>query len=319
MKVKTKMTITETAKLLMQHDNYILLTHRRPDGDTLGSAAALCSALRRAGKNAWLMPNPGTTERLSAFVGKFFAAADMDVSGCTAVAVDVAAPDMLPAGFPEDVFLSVDHHPSNPHYAEHTLLQADKAACGQIILDLIEELCSSVTKEEADLLYIALSTDTGCFQFGNTDAAAFAAASRLAEYGADVAGLNVIFFRTISKARLTLEGFIYAELRSYMDNRINIAVITREMIDKAGATENDMDALAALPGRVEGNLIAATIKETSTGTSKVSLRCSGDYNVAEICARFGGGGHKLAAGCEIQAPPREAAEILRPIMEAAIS
>ena len=173
----------EFAAALRGRDAILILSHLRPDGDTLGSGAALCSALRRMGKTAYMFPNPETTARYLPYVAQFFAPADF-VPACV-VAVDIATPDLFPQGFSGAVDLCVDHHPSNLHYAGDTLLHAEKSACGEAVLELIELLTGSVTEQEANLLYIAVTTDTGCFQYANTNAATLRAAARLLELGAD--------------------------------------------------------------------------------------------------------------------------------------
>ena len=121
------------------------------------------------GKTAYLFPNPETTARYLPYVAQFFAPADF-VPACV-VAVDIATPDLFPQGFSGAVDLCVDHHPSNRLYAGDTLLHAEKSACGEAVLELIELLTGSVTEQEANLLYIAVTTDTGCFQYANTNAA----------------------------------------------------------------------------------------------------------------------------------------------------
>ena len=159
----------EFAAALRDRDAILILSHLRPDGDTLGSGAALCSALRRMGKTAYLFPNPETTARYLPYVAQFFAPADF-VPACV-VAVDIATPNLFPQGFSGAVDLCIDHHPSNALYAGDTLLHAEKSACGEAVLDVIELLTGSVTEQEANLLYIAVTTDTGCFQYANTNAA----------------------------------------------------------------------------------------------------------------------------------------------------
>lgn len=310
-----RISTSEAVKLLRDNDNFLILTHKRPDGDTLGSAAALASALRRSGKRAWLLRNGGATDKYMPFIQRFFTPRGFTYVNEYIVSVDVASLTMISDRVPQHIELAIDHHSSNTEFADNLLLDGSRSACGELILEVIEELCGSVTKEEADLLYIALSTDTGCFQYGNTNADSFAAASRLAKYGADIAGLNLLFFRTVSRSRLMLEGMIYSSLLSYKNNKINIAVVTQAMMDACGATENDMDDLASLPGKVEGTVVSALVKEKQDGTSKISLRSTGLVNVSDVCAMFGGGGHAMAAGCEMPDPPAKAAELLAGILE----
>lgn len=302
------MTAADFVLRLRENDNFLLLTHTRPDGDTLGSAAALCSALRRAGKTAYLYKNPEITENFFEFTDPYITE---KVSGnAYVISVDTASEGMLPVGFEGVVSLCVDHHGSNSLYAGETLLDADKSACGEIVADVVEELCGALTKEEAELLYIAVSTDTGCFCYGNTNGATLRCAAKLIDMGADNARLNKQFFRSFSFSRLSLEGMIFSSLRSYEDNKINIAVVTREMMEKSGATENDCDDLASLPGRVKGSVVSIVVRELEDGKSKASVRTNRTVDACAICAVFGGGGHPMAAGCTVQMGPLELADLL---------
>ena len=306
------MDIRHCAQLLREHDKYLLVTHRRPDGDTLGSAAGLCHALRRLGKTAHLYHNPDITENYMTYVGSYLAPAGYVYD--RVIALDTATNQMFAPGFEDTVWMALDHHGSHVPYAEHTLVWSHKASCGEIILALIEELHGMPNKEEAELLYIAVSTDTGCFRYGNTKADTHRAAAALLDAGADTAPIVKHLFRTKTRARLKLEGLIYSDIRSYRNNTINVAVVTIAMLAEAGATENDCDDLANLPCQVAGNRVAITVREMP-GFSKVSLRTDGSVDASAVCARFGGGGHKMASGCELRCSPEEAAETVRKAVE----
>ena len=309
------MTVNEAARWLSERDGFLLLTHARPDGDTLGSAAALCSALRRLGKRAALYPNPEITEKFVPFVSPYMAEGDFSFQH--AVSVDIASPNLFPRGFAGEVELAVDHHPSNSGFAENTLLDAGRAACGEIVLDMIRRLCGGITRGEAELLYIAVSTDTGCFQYANVTENTFLAAAELSRAGADTARLSRLCFRTCSRPRLALEGAVYSGLRTFHDGRIVAAVVTLEMIRRIGVTEDDMDDLAGLAGKLAGHQVSLTLRENENGSTRVSLRSTGAVNVSQIAQKFGGGGHAMAAGCTVDAPPEETlARLLPPIEEA---
>lgn len=301
------MTINETLQLLRANDDFHIITHLRPDGDTMGSAAALCYALRKIGKTAYLYDNPQFGDSY-AWVTEPYIAPKGFVPGFT-VFVDMADASLMPEGFKGEAGLCIDHHPSNSFYAKNTLLQSEKASCGEIVLSLVKGLCG-LDPAVADLLYVAVSTDTGCFVYGNTTGETLQAAAELCFAGARNAYLNKILFRTSSKARLALEAQILGSFRYYHEGRTVISLVTREMMDKSGATEKDTQDIAALPGRVEGAFTSATIKEIDEKQVKVSLRTNGIVDANRVCARFGGGGHKMASGCTINYPCAEAAELL---------
>ena len=307
------MTAQECSQLLLSKNNILIITHTNPDGDTLCSAAALCSALRRAGKRANLFRNSAVTTKYMPHVEKYFA--PKSFKSKYIVSVDVATEKMFAEGFDGAIDLCIDHHPTNSHYAKKELVCPDKAACGEIVLAVIKEMCGGITQEEADLLYIAVTTDTGCFQYLNTNAATFRAAAELLEYGADTGMVNVKFFRKASRARLKLEGMIYSTMGFYRDGKISVAIITKEMLRQAGAGEEDCDDLAGLAGRAEGASVNITIRERDNGSSKVSVRTGRDVSSSDICAVFGGGGHAMAAGCTIDCPPEKARDMLLAVID----
>lgn len=301
------MNVVECAQWLKEHDNILIITHTRPDGDTLGSAAALCSALRRCGKSAALYKNPEITDKYYKYVSAYIAD---DFEYSCAVATDVAEKHMICGGFSGDVQLCIDHHPSNSHYAENLLLNAGKASCGEIVLEVIKELCGDISPEEASLLYMAVSTDCGCFRYANVTSETFAAASELASCGARVQALNFDLFRQVSKARIVLEGLICSGLKFYSEGKIVVATVTEKMMQEAGATENDCDDIAGIPGRVEGCVLSLVIRELEPEKCKVSARSHPKFDCSALCARFGGGGHKMASGCVVKATPEETCEML---------
>ena len=174
----------------------------------------------------------------------------------------------------------------------------------------LKKLNGGLSKEEADLLYIALSTDTGCFCYANTTPDTLRAAAHLIECGAENATLNTLLFRSSSFARLKLEGLIFASMRSYRQHKINVAVVTLDMMEQAGAVENDCEDLASLPGRVSGNVVSITIRELAPGRSKASVRTNDQVDASAVCGRLGGGGHKMASGCTVDVGPEELADLL---------
>lgn len=307
------MNYKQCAKTLLGHENLLILTHRNPDGDTMASAAALCSALRRGGRTACLYHNPQVNDKLRPFVEEYFAPAGYKYK--YVVAVDIATEGLLPQGYEGMVNLCIDHHPTNSHYAGADLVRPEKSSCAEVVMELIQNINTEITKEEATLLYIGLSTDTGCFQYANTNAATMRAAAELLRLGADNAMVNLRFFRKVSRARLMLESMIYAGMDYYRDGRISVATVTLDMMEKAGATENDCDDLAGLAGRAEDAVVSITIKEQGDGNCKISVRSNPEVSSSDICAVFGGGGHAMAAGCTIMGTPQMAKELLLQVID----
>lgn len=302
-----QITTKEAASWLRENNDYLIITHIRPDGDTMGSGAALCYALNKIGKQAYLYPNPQFGDGQSWITEPYLA--PEGYTPAHFISVDMASESMYPTGFQGKIELCFDHHPSNSFFAEKTVLEPEKASCGEIILSVVKELCE-LDSTVADLLYTAVSTDTGCFVYGNTKADTHRAAAELCDAGAANTYLNKLLFRTSSAARLRLEGLVYNSLSFYHHGSTVIAIVTKEMERQAGVSEKDCNDLAALPGKVEGAATSILIRENGGGSCKVSVRTNGIINASDLCSRFGGGGHAMAAGCSINADCNEAARML---------
>ena len=309
----TEINYKECARLISGMDNILILSHRNPDGDTLGSGAALCSALRRMGKTACMYPNPQINAKFMPYTEEYLASENFRYEHV--IAVDVAVEGLFPMGFSGTAELCIDHHPTNSHYADKLLLKADRSSCGEIVLEVIKNLCGKPDENEATLLYIALTTDCGCFQYGNTSARSLSAGAELIRLGADNHRVSLEFFRKVSRARLMLEGLIYSGMKYYRNGKISIAIVTKEMMERCGAAEEDCEDLAGLAGRAEGSELSITIKETDSGGSKVSVRSGPAVSSSAICAVFGGGGHDMAAGCSLSCEPSRAAEMLLAVID----
>ena len=291
----------QAAQFFKEHDNYLILTHVRPDGDTVGCAAGLCRALRQAGKTAHILENPEATELFTPYFQGLTAPAGFQPE--TVVSVDISARSLFPENaqvYLERVDLAIDHHPSQEFFAKATCLDSGVAACGQIIYEIVRQF-AAVTPEIGEVLYMALSTDCGCFQYSNTNAAAHRTAAALMDSGFDPYPVNRKFFRTKTFKRLRLEGMIVQGMELRDEGETALVFLTRDMIDTVGASERDMDNISAFVGQIEGVKTGATLKETTGGQVKISLRTDpGDLNASAVCALLGGGGHAAAAGAVME-------------------
>ena len=284
------MTVKETAAFLRQHDNYLILTHKRPDGDTIGCAAALCEGLRALGRTAWICPHTEETHLFTPYLEGRLAPEGYVPE--TVVSVDIAARSLFTrAGEPwlaRGVDLAIDHHPSQAFFAAQTCLDAGRAACGELIYDILREL-GPITPAMAIPLYVAVSTDTGCFQYSNTTADTHRVAAALMDTGIDVFPLNKRHFRTKSWARLQVERLLTERMHRYEGGKIAVAPVSLSLMDEAGATEEDMEDIAAFLGQIEGVETSVTIRELAEGGCKLSVRTSGGLNATKVCALLGGG------------------------------
>ena len=305
------MTVKETAAFLRQHDNYLILTHKRPDGDTIGCAAALCTALREQGKTAWVLPNPETTAIFTPYLEGLLAPEGYQPQ--TVVSVDMAARGLFPENaqqYLERVDLAFDHHPSQEFFAQNTCLDAQRAACGELMFDVIRQW-GPVSQAVALPLYVAVSTDTGCFVYSNTSPATHAVAAALLATGIDFYPINRRHFRTRSFKRLQLESLLTAGMELLDEGQLAIVTLTLDMIAQVGAKEEDLDDISAFVGGVEGVHTGITIRELRPGVCKISLRTEpGELNASAVCGKLGGGGHAAAAGATVEGDPAYTRQVL---------
>ena len=300
------MTVKEVAAFLRAHDSYLILTHRRPDGDTLGCAAALCAMLRQMGKTAALLPNAEVTSLYADYVAPYWAAEDYRYE--TVVSVDLAALGLFPDNaerFKNRADLAIDHHPSYEGFGRESCVHPECAACGEILYELAVEL-GQLTPAVALPLYVAVSTDTGCFVYSNVTANTHRVAAALMETGIDYRAANKRHFRTKTKKRLALEAELLRTMEFYDEGRVVVVTLPLSLAERLSLTEADMDDVSALGGVVEGTDCSITMKETKDGAWKISVRTGARVNATKACAALGCGGcmaalrRTMAAGFRIE-------------------
>lgn len=301
------MTVQETASLLQSLDQVLILTHKRPDGDTIGCAAALCLGLRQLGKTAWVLPNEDAHGLFDPYFQGVLAPADFQPQ--VAVSVDVASQGMLPesaAPWKDNILLCIDHHGSNEGYAQHTLVDPAAAACGEIITKVLTQLGVTITAPIALLLYMAIATDTGCFVYSNTTPETHRIAANLMETGFDAQWVNKRHFRVKSLKRMQIESRLVRDMDLEQNGSLVFAYVTLDMIRELQATEEDLEDISSFIGLLEGVDNAVTVRQLKPEECKISLRTDGkSLNASLVCARFGGGGHPAAAGCTIHGTPAQ--------------
>ena len=181
-----------------------------------------------------------------------------------------------------------------------TCLDADAAACGEIVYDVIRALGASVTPEIAMALYVAVSTDTGCFVYTNTTARTHRIAAELMDCGIDVGAVNKALFRTKSAVRLAMEARMVADMELYDNGRVVVMSIPLSLCRELHATEADIEELSSLAALVQGTDCGITLRELKPGRVKISLRTGPRVDACAVCRVLGGGGHKAAAGATVE-------------------
>lgn len=297
-----RITKEEAAEMLLSMDNILILAHENPDGDAVGSACALCRGLMSLGKTAavWLCGVPKSDEYL--LEGLFF---NGEFSPGHIITVDTADRRIMGvdgSGFGRDVKigLAVDHHYSNVLYAEKTYLDDNAAAAGEVVYDLLRLMQVEITKEIAECIYIAVSTDTGCFRYSNTTAKTLRTAADMLDCSIDLAEINRIQFETKTKEYVELEKMAISTMQTHFDGKCAVIVLTNEMYKKSGALDSETQALSALPRQIEGVYVGITMKEKEEGFFRISVRTNAPADASEIASHLEGGGHKMAAGCSFK-------------------
>lgn len=310
-----KLTRNETAEFLLTHDHYAILSHRRPDGDTIGSTAALCRILRNLGKTAHILENREVTPRYQwLHEGLTKPAAEQ---GDTIVTVDVASPQMLPGEYEPylgGIALRIDHHGAATSFTEFELVEPEAGACGEIIYDLLMELWQDLDKETADALYVAVSTDTGCFRFSNTTDHSFLVAAACQRAGAEVFRLNQEIFETVRLTKLKMQSWIVENMKLFRNGAFALVAIPKAVEQAIGVTEDDMENISNFPRNIAGVCMAATLRETKDGGTKLSVRAVPEYDATAVTVKFGGGGHRGAAGASMAMSLAEAAKAVEEAM-----
>lgn len=298
------MTIQErlnhAAELLRAHDDFMLLTHIRPDGDTLGSAFALREALEQLGKRAFVA-NDGDITPKYAYLNGGSCKLERPFEPAYVVSVDVASTELLGATYRDlPVDLVLDHHRSGRISGrDESVVCEQYAAAGELIYELLELLNVRITEKIAQMLYTAIATDTGCFKFSNTTAHTHRVAASLLEPGYSMSEINQRLFMTKSRQRVEIEAEAYKTLRFYEDGAVASVYVTLEMKERFRADEDDIDELSSIPRSIEGVEVGIAIKQVGPEEYKISLRSNGKVDASKVCGVFGGGGHLRAAGCTL--------------------
>ncbi len=297
-------------EILKEQDNFLILTHKSPDGDTLGTGTALCIVLQNMGKNAKVV-NSEVIPKKYEFL--FENIKEQDFEPSYIVAVDVADTSLLGeklSVYADKVDLCIDHHGTNRAYAKELHLCADDGACALTLYRILVEMGAEITEPIANSLYTGISTDTGCFRYQNANSECYRAAADLIDLGADNAGVNTLMFETKSIEYFRLLTEVLSNMKFYFGGKVSVLTVTQEMFKRTGTTSECTDAITATSRQMEGVVVGITMKERENGTFKISLRTHEPVDASYVCSLLGGGGHVRAAGCDAKEDLKESLQIL---------
>lgn len=299
--------VAGAAAALQGADDILILTHRRPDGDTTGCAGALCRALRQIGKTAYILENPEITKRYAPLIVPCYP--PVEFRPRFVVTTDIAEEKLFPDNaepYKGKVDLAIDHHRSNQGFGAKNLIRPDAGACAEVLYDVIMALGASLTTDIAESVYVGVSTDTGCFKYSNTTPHTHAVAAACLTAGLDGGEINRALFETKSMPRFQMERIIFDTMAFFENGAIALALLWRADIDRTGADMDDLDSIASLTRQIEGVQIGITLTENTDGTVKASVRTTKEMDASAICRKCGGGGHLRAAGASFDCGMEEA-------------
>ncbi len=295
-KICVDFTLKDTAEFLKNKDNYIILTHASPDGDTLGAGYALYYALKQLGKTAEVVCPDLIPARYSYFLSE---TDHVTRENATIVAVDVADNRLLGSlqeEFGNDVDLDIDHHVSNTRFAKALLLDSDASATCEIMYELLLALDVTLNDTIAKALYTGVATDTGCFKYANVTSRTHNVAAALHSYDIDASEINRLMFDTKSKNVMRLERMVLDRAEYHFDEKCVLLTVTTSMQTKTGCSGPDMEGISIISRSIEGVMVGVTLKQSDTDSYKISMRTFDPLDASVICKALGGGGHKNAAG-----------------------
>jgi len=294
--------IAQIVEAIRSRQRFVISSHSRPDGDSIGSQLAMASALKTLGKDVVvinadqapppLMAFPGVSDiRIAPQVdGEFDAAIIMECGDLTRTGV---------SGLERFFVINIDHHPGNTGYGQINWFDASAAACGEMVFDLVGALGVKLSVEIATHIYLAILTDTGSFHYSSISPRTFDICREALEAGVDPVLVARNVYDSNNMGRLKLFGAVLSAMQLDETGRIAIVYLDHEMAREAGGTYEDTEGLINLPLTVKEIQAVVFFKQDKGDQYRVSLRSKGDIDIGVVAKEFGGGGHKNAAGCSV--------------------
>jgi bifunctional oligoribonuclease and PAP phosphatase NrnA len=301
--------IDRILEAIREHQSFCIVGHMRPDGDCIGSQLALGLALKNEGKRVTIWNEDSIPQKYKFLNtdGLYEKPKSGEKFDCV-IATDCASFERLgKAGAciaDRKLFINIDHHESNTRYADINWVAPREASCGELIFKLLKVAGWPITRPIADLLFTAVSTDTGSFQYPTTRPGTFHIGAELVTRGADLAGICHEVYQSYPVSRARLLRHVYSKFRLTDNDRIAWFWLKKKDLARAGSNSDDTEGLIDHIRAIEPVVVACVFEELTPELTRISLRSKSDkVNVSEICKQFGGGGHPAAAGARIPGTP----------------
>jgi phosphoesterase RecJ-like protein len=301
----TNPDIQQIVAAIRARQRFVISSHARPDGDSIGSQLAMAYALKELGKDVIVVNADPAPAPLMAFPavpsitiapaveGEFDAAIIMECGDLSRTGV---------SGLDRYFVINIDHHPGNSGYGQINWFDASAAACGEMVFDLVRALEVPLTVEIATHIYLAILTDTGSFHYSNITPRTFDICRETIEAGVDPVLVARNVYDSNNMGRLKLFGAVLSAMQIDPTGHIAIVYLDHEMARAAGGTYEDTEGLINLPLTVKEIQAVVFFKQDEGDQYRVSMRSKGAIDIGAVAKQFGGGGHKNAAGCTVTGP-----------------
>jgi len=313
--------LSQVVELIEAKQKFAITSHRRPDGDSLGSSLGLYWLLRALDKDVEVimrdpvphayqqLPGANSVRVTPAVDDSYHAVFVIECSDVTRPGLDVLDKQLV---------VNIDHHSTTALFGNINWIDSTASAVGEMIYNLCKATGVRVTKEIAECVYTALITDTGSFHFSNTTERTFKVASELLRTGVKPAKAAEAVFASYPWSRIQLMGAVLSTARRDASGRVALLRHSLEMQHRAHASEEDADGFVNYPLTVGEVEAVAMLREAEPGVYRTSLRSKGEVNVAKVAEKFGGGGHRNAAGCMLRGTWEEAEEKIIALLQEAV-
>ena len=295
--------LSQVVELIENKQDFAITTHIKPDGDGVGSSLGLCWLLRSLGKSAEVvvrgeiplayrsLPGAGEIRDIERIEKKYDAVFVIECS-------DLQRPGI--AGLDDQFTVNIDHHATSDHFGSVNWIDSTASAVGEMIYNLVKAIGGRVTREIAECVYMALVTDTGSFHFSNTTDRTLKVASELIKAGAKPAEISEAVYNNYPWSRIELMRQVLGTVKRDASGKVASLRQTLAMREQAGAVDGDNNGFVNIPLAARDILACVYMREIGDNVYRVSLRSKGDINVAAVAERWGGGGHRNAAGLRIE-------------------
>jgi len=319
----TQATLAQIGSALREHHRFAVLGHVRPDGDALGSQLALALSLQLLGKDVTVWNEDGLLEKYNFLPGgaRLTQPPRQPLDFDVAIALDTATQNRLGTAGESvrhaKIWINIDHHPSNPGYGDLVYIDPTSPATGQILFELIQNQQLPMDPAIAENLFVAISTDTGSFQYPNTTARTFEIGAELVRGGVDVGRVSQLLYENYPRRRTELLRELLGTMRIEANGKIASFSLSLKVAAELGVRPEDNEGLIDHLRAIRGVIVAVFFEELADGKVRVSMRSKNEeVDVSAICQKFGGGGHKLAAGARVRGTLAEVEqEILKAICD----